>query len=348
MKIAITTVQIPFVRGGAEFLAENLKKALTERGMEAEIISMPFIDMPPERIEEHIVASRLMDVNYSWGGHIDRCIALKFPAYYMPHEDKVFWMLHQHRQAYDLFNTPFSTLKDDETGKKIRSMIAAADTKYLAEGKRIYTIAQNVSNRLMRYNGISSTALYHPCPDMEQFHDGKFEDYLLMPSRLNVTKRQSLAIKALAAAKSRLKLYVVGRAESPEMKAELEALAESLGVSDRVKFLDYVSQEEKIELYANARAVMFVPYDEDYGYITLEAMASGKAVITAKDSGGPLEFVKDRETGFVAEPTPEGIAEAITKIEDSRDLAAHFGDMGKERLNSMNVSWDYVVEELTK
>ena len=348
MKIAITTVQIPFVRGGAEMHAANLRKALVERGMEAEIISMPFIDQPHSRIEEHIIAARLMDVNSSWGGHIDRCIALKFPAYFMPHDNKVFWILHQHRQAYDLFNTPYSPIKDDEEGRKIRSLIKQADIKYISEGKRVYANSGNVAERLMKYNGIASTPLYHPCPDMEQFHEGECGDYFLMPSRLNITKRQHLAIEALARCRSKLKLLIVGRAEAPAEKEKLEALAERLGVSDKVHFLDFVPQEEKIRLYANARAVIFIPLDEDYGYITLEGMAAGKAVITARDSGGPLEFVEDQVTGFVSEPDPSHLAEAMDRLADDRQLSLSMGSRGMLQLEEKKINWDHVVEELTK
>ena len=348
MKIAITTVQIPFVTGGAEFLAQNLRRAFLDRGIEAEIITMPFIDQPASMLEEHIVAARLMNVNNSWGGHIDRCIALKFPAYYMPHDDKVFWILHQHRQAYDLFDTEFSPIRNDAEGNRIREMIIRADLKYLSEGKRIYTIAQNVSGRLMRYNGIASQALYHPCPDMEQFHEGKYGDYILMPSRLNITKRQKLAIEALAKSRTRPRLLLMGKADADVVKQELVSLADRLGVREQVEFLDFVSQEEKISLYANARAVLFVPLDEDYGYITLEAMAAAKAVITAKDSGGPLEFVRHGETGIVSEPSPEALADAMDLLMENKDLALSCGTRGKERLSEMNISWDHVVEELIK
>ena len=121
MRIAIATVQAPFVSGGAEFHANNLKKALLERGHEAEIVTMPFMDAPLHLLENHIVASRLLDLEYSWAGKIDLCIGLKFPAYYIPHSNKVIWALHQHRQAYELFDTEYSNLKNDADGLYYRA-----------------------------------------------------------------------------------------------------------------------------------------------------------------------------------------------------------------------------------
>ena len=94
MKIVITTVQIPFVQGGAELHARNLKNALVEAGHEVDIVTMPFMGHPIDVIEDYIVASRLMNVRDSWvAGHTDFCIGLKFPAYYMPHPTKVVWAL---------------------------------------------------------------------------------------------------------------------------------------------------------------------------------------------------------------------------------------------------------------
>jgi len=348
MKIAITTVQIPYITGGAEFLAANLKQALINEGHEAEIITMPFMDQPAALLEQHIVASRLMDMNNSWGGHIDLCIGLKFPAYFMPHENKVIWALHQHRQAYDLFDTEYSPLKDDETGRYYQRIVKNADNRYLPEAKRIYTIAKNVSSRMQKFNKIESQALYHPCPDMEKFYSSDYDDFILMPSRINVTKRQKLAIEALAETKSKIRLVVVGHAESPALLSEIKELIHEKKLDDRVEFLDFVSQEEKIRLYSRARAVLFIPKDEDYGYITLEAMASGRPVITCRDSGGPLEFVLDGKTGSVADPDPKKIAEVIDAYAGSNAMAKEYGLGGKKHLDEMDITWKNVVRELTR
>ena len=348
MKIVIGTVQVPFVTGGAEFLARNLKTALIESGHEAEIVTMPFIDSPIDRIEEHIIAARLMDQEWSWGGKADLFVGLKFPAYYMPHPNKVIWALHQHRAAYDLFDTEFSNIKNNIEGNRVRNMIKRADEKYLRESKRIYTIADNVTNRLKKYNNITAQTLYHPCPDMDSFYSEQYEDYILMPSRINITKRQMLALEALCHSKSNIKLYLVGKAEAEYEKNRMLTFIKEHHLDKRVKYFDFVEQDEKLKLYANAKAVLFIPRDEDYGYITLEAMAAGKAVITAKDSGGPLEFVQHQKTGLIVEPDPMHLAQAIDEIAESTNQTIRFGENGKKRLKDMNISWEYVVKELTR
>ncbi|MCI9038232.1 MAG: glycosyltransferase family 4 protein [Oscillospiraceae bacterium] len=348
MKIVIGTVQVPFVIGGAEFLAKNLQLALCEAGHEAEIVTMPFMDNPLSQIEDHIVAARLMNQEWSWGGRADLFIGLKFPAYYMPHPNKVVWALHQHRAAYDLFNTEFSNIKDTVDGRKVRRIIMRADNTYLKESKRIYTIAKNVADRMQIYNGIEAQSLYHPCPDMNKFYQGTYENYILMPSRINITKRQILALEAFCHSKSDIKLYIVGKAEADYERRRMLDFIRERHLDKRVKYFDYVAQEEKFRLYANARAVLFIPCDEDYGYITLEAMAAGKAVITAQDSGGPLEFVQDGRNGIIAEPTPHSIAQAIDQLAENKNLAIQYGENAAKHLKGMNITWENVVKELTK
>ena len=89
---------------------------------------------------------------------------------------------------------------------------------------------------------------------------------------------------------------------------------------DRVDFLGAVDDEQLLALYRDALAVLYPPYDEDFGYVTLEAFLSRKPVVTAVDSGGPNEFVVDGVNGFVRAPEPEAFAEAINAL--ARDRAA--------------------------
>lgn len=348
MKVAITTVQIPFVRGGAEYHAENLKRELILRGHEAEIVTLPFTDGTVYQIENQIVASRLYNLDASWAGQIDLCIGLRFPAYFIPHPNKVVWALHQYRQAYDLFDTEYSQLKNDPDGNRIKDIVTRADTAYLSEAKRIYANSRNVANRMMLYNDLTSIALYHPCPDMEKFYSLDYGDYILVPSRISKTKRQNLAIEAMQYVKSNIKLLILGNPDNQQILDVLQETIREYHVEDKVEFVGFVSQEEKLRIYAKARAVLFIPKDEDYGYITLEAMASSKAVITAEDSGGPIEFVLDDETGMIVEPSPKEIAAAIDRIASSRSLAEEMGKAGKAHLDEMNVSWDHVIKELTR
>lgn len=348
MKIVLLTAQICFVSGGAEMHVNNLKKALEAHGHQVEIVALPFNDNPVERIEDNIVAARLLDIEASWGGPIDLAIGMKFPTYLIPHRNKVMWILHQHRQCYDLFDTEYSNIKNDAEGNRIKDIITNADTRYIAEAKHVFANSRNVANRLKKFNGIDAEPLYHPCPDMEKFYCGKSENYILMPSRINATKRQLLAVQALALTKSDIKLYIAGRSDNPVLKDQINDIVKEHGMEDKVKHFDYVEQEEKFALYANCRGVLFIPKDEDLGYITIEGMASSKPVITAKDSGGPLEFIDDRVTGYICEPEAADIAKAIDELAADENKAVEMGKKAKEKLGTLNMSWDNVVKELLK
>lgn len=348
MKIVITTVQVPFVLGGAELHAVNLRKALQKAGHEAEIVTIPFMDSPLSLIADSMIAARLLDLSASWAGKIDLNIALRFPAYFIPHPNKVVWALHQYRAAYDLFDTEYSGLKNDRQGKQIQKFVRNADTLYLKEAKRIYANSKNVAERMERYNHIHAEPLYHPCPDMDQFYCGEYGDYLLMPSRISATKRQMLALEAMCRTKSEIRLYIVGKADHPRERDQMESFIKKHNLQKKVRYFDYVTQEKKLELYANAKGVLFLPVDEDYGYITLEAMAASKAVITCKDSGGPLEFIEDERNGFVVQPKAKEIAERIDELARSASLGREMGKRSKKLLEQKNITWENVVRELTR
>ena len=348
MKIVIAMTQAPFITGGAEFLAHNLGVALKNANHEVEFVNIPMFDHPVDSLERQILAMRLLEIERTGAGFSDLCIGLKFPAYYMKHSNKVMWVLHQYRGAYDLWGTDFSTMHFSPEGNHIKEVIHNADNLYLREAKRLYTISENVTGRMKKYNNIVSTPLYHPCPDMEKFYCGDYENYILMPSRINVTKRQMLAVQAMAYTKSDIKLYIVGKADNKVVSDELKQFIIERKLEDRIRFFDYVDQEKKLELFANARAVLFIPYDEDYGYITLEGMSASKAVVTVTDSGGPLEFIEHEKTGLVVEPNPIDIAMAIDQLAGSKSYSEELGTAAKKHLVDMEISWEKVVKELTR
>ncbi len=152
MRILIVTTGVPFVRGGAEVHAEGLQRALTGAGHDAELVYIPFKWYPPERVLDHMLACRLFDLTECSGVRIDAVIGLKFPAYYVPHPNKILWILHQHRQAYDLWDRDISDLKYYPNGFEVREAIREADKRLLPEAKQIYANSLNVSKRLKHYS----------------------------------------------------------------------------------------------------------------------------------------------------------------------------------------------------
>ena len=124
------------------------------------------------------------------------------------------------------------------------------------------------------------------------------------------------------------------------------ALARRSRVQSRVEWLGTTSEAAKRDLYARSLGVLFTPLDEDYGYVTLEAMLAHKPVIACTDSGGPLEFVVNRETGLVCEPTPQALAAAMDELWEDRDLARRLGEAGRARYSDLRIDWATVLEKL--
>jgi glycosyltransferase involved in cell wall biosynthesis len=346
MRVLIATIKVLFVRGGAEIHAEGLRNALRTEGHEAEIVALPFKWYPPERILDQMLACRLLDLTESAGMSIDRLIGLKFPAYLIPHPNKVLWILHQHRPAYDLWKPFGGDLMHYPNGAQICHAIRWADRQLILQAKAIFTNSFNVSRRLKCYCGIDSIPLYHPPQHAEQFYSRVGEDYFFFPSRLQPLKRQALVLEALSHTRHPVSVRFAGAADHPDYAAALRMLALKLNVHRRVEWMGHVTEEEKRALYARTLAVIFPPLDEDYGYVTLEAMLSSKPVVTCTDSGGPLEFVRAGETGLVAEPTPAALAAAMDQLWEDRGRARRLGEGGFALYQSLDISWTTVVERL--
>jgi glycosyltransferase involved in cell wall biosynthesis len=346
LRVLIATVKVPFVNGGAEAHAAGLREALVEAGHRAEIVALPFKWYPPRRILDQMLACRLLDLSATGDTPVDCLIGLKFPAYLIPHANKVVWLLHQHRQAYDLWQHPWGDLHADPQGAEIRDAIRQADTELLPQARRLFANSRNVADRLQTFCGLQAVPLYHPPPDAAEFHGGTAEDFLYFPSRLNALKRQRLVIEALALTRAQVRVRFSGPSIEPGYHESCTALARRSKVQSRVEWLSTIPEAAKRDLYARSLGVLFPSLDEDYGYITLEAMLARKPVITCADSGGPLEFVVNRETGLVCEPTPQSLAAAMDELWEDRGRARHWGEAGRQRYSDLRIDWGTVIERL--
>jgi glycosyltransferase involved in cell wall biosynthesis len=211
----------------------------------------------------------------------------------------------------------------------------------LGECRAIYSNARNTAARLSKFNGLSATALYHPPRLAARLTPGPYGDYVLSVGRIEAVKRVDLIVRALALTEPGLRLVIAG---DGTQRANVEREADAAGVADRVTFLGSVDDAALIELYAGALAVMYPPYDEDFGYVTLEAFLARKPVVTCTDSGGPNEFVVDGTNGFVCEPVPEALADAMRHLAIDRRRTAALGDAGHEV--ARRITWDGVIETL--
>ena len=191
--------------------------------------------------------------------------------------------------------------------------------------QRRFVISATVQTRLRRFGGIQSDVLYPPPPKRDYRHES-YGNYLFGVSRLAPLKRFDLVLRALAEPVAAGIQFVIA-GEGAELQ-RLKDLAGQLGIEDRVRLVGRLTDREMIDHLARCRAVVFPPFNEDYGFVTVEAFMCGKPVITCADSGGPSELVRDGQSGYVTEPAPEALAVAMRRVMDDRNLAARMGEEG--------------------
>jgi glycosyltransferase involved in cell wall biosynthesis len=292
---------------------------------------------------QQIAAFRLIDLSDAG----DRLIAFRPPSYVIQHPHKMLWFIHHIRVFYDLWDTPFGAPHTAENDA-IRRSLVELDTRTIGEARKVYTNSKVVSDRLQKFSGIASEPLYPPVFDAERFRHEGYGDEILVVNRVEPHKRPALMIDAMKYVRTPVRLRLCG-AGSAEYSSNIERQISEAKLGDRVTFENrWISDEEKIDLYADALAVAYVPIDEDgIGYPTCEAAHSHKPVITATDSGATLEFVTDGENGFVVEPDPVAVAEAMDRLYRDRALAKRLGDANLARLSERGLNWDRVVDAFT-
>jgi glycosyltransferase involved in cell wall biosynthesis len=339
--VVVCEAKVPFVRGGAELHVRGLVDELRRHGYRADCVSIPFKWYPKEELLAHAAAWRLVDLSETNGEGIDLVVATKFPTYFVRHPNKVTWLFHQYRAIYDLCGTPYSEFEHTEADVRLRERLIELDRQVLGESVRLFSNARNTAARLARYNGLTAEPLYHPPPLAGSLKPGPFGNYVLSVGRLETVKRVDLIIEALAHVERSVRLIVVG--DGP-LRSQLEKTASTARVADRVTWAGEVDDQQLVDLYAGALAVVFPPFNEDYGYVTLEAFLAEKPVVTTTDAGGPLEFVADGLTGLVVAPEAEAIGWAINQLAADRRRAAALGRAGSERAQA--ITWDGVVDRL--
>jgi glycosyltransferase involved in cell wall biosynthesis len=334
MRICICGAQVPFMRGGAELHQENLVEALTRAGHETELVRLPTA-WDRARIFDAALAWRLVPVD------ADLVIATNFPSYFVRHPHKRVWLFHQHRAAYDAADSPWSDFTLEPEALEAQRLLIQWDTVALEEAERRFTTSREVALRLERFNGIDGAPLYHPPPLHDLLHDGPFGDYVFSPTRLAHNTRPDLLVDAIPHVASATRVVIAGRGT---MRGSLAARARSAGTAARLELPGFVPDDELVALYAGALGVVYAPFEEDYGYVTLQAFLAGKPVITTPDSGGVLEWVEHGVTGLVTDGSPASLAAAIDQLATDPEAAARMGAEGKRRASAL--SWERVVAAL--
>lgn len=224
-------------------------------------------------------------------------------------------------------------------GPLAREIVHFLDDGALSPQKmtRHAAISRTVAERQGYFPHGAPVEVLYPPPHRDDYRCGS-DDYFFTSSRLDGAKRIAFLIEAMAHVKHDIPLLIAGRGPDEE---RLRALA---GDDPRIRFLGFVPDDEMPALYADALAVPFVPYDEDYGLITIEAMRSGKPVVTFTDSGGPCEFVREGVTGLSCAPDARALGAKLDYLCAHRDEARQMGENARRSVEG--ITWSAVYEGL--
>ncbi len=342
-RIVVCGVQTLFVSGGAEILVDTLAGQLRRRGHQVDAVNVPYTDVPRTQILTTFLAWRNLNLERIHGKRVDLVIGTKFPSYAAHHPNKVVWLVHQHRQAYELFGTRWSDMHRMPDGRLFAWLVRRLDRWSLGEARRLFSISGNTASRLRRFNGLDAQPLYPPPKLAGRLHCESYGDFVLAVGRFEPIKRFDLILQALQHTDPALRCVLVG---DGLQRPHLEHMTERLGLSGRITFAGRVSDDELVDLYARCLGVVYPPFDEDYGYVTVEAFLARKPVVTTDDAGGVLEFLEDGASGFVGPPTPEGLGAALTRLWVNRRAAPDLGEHGFRLVK--DISWDRVIDALTE
>lgn len=325
----ISNAQVSGEKGGAEIFYECLSEHFKRCVPVVEHIEVPCSEATFDDILQGYVTCYDLDLS----GY-DAVVSTKAPTFAVQHKNHICYLIHTIRVFYDMYDE----IKDGTGNDDKRDLIHKIDTEALDPDrlKKLFTIGNEVSRRLMSYNGLSSTVL-HPGIQSGEFYCRSF-DHIFMPGRLHRWKRVDLAIRAMKYVKSPVKLKIAGSGE------DLPLFKKMAGNDKRIEFLGYVPDELLKEYYANSLCVLFTPVREDYGMILHEAFKSRKPVITCTDSGEPATFIKNGENGYAVNPDPKEIAGRIDHLYKHKDEAAVMGNNGYE--TTSHISWENVVKTL--
>jgi glycosyltransferase involved in cell wall biosynthesis len=381
MDVAIVApCPIPYQVGGAENLWRALQDHINERTPHrAEILKLP----TREFSFWELVDSYRHFAELNLDG-FDVVVSSKYPAWMVGHPRHVCYMLHPLRGLYDTYRffglperhatdaAPVLQLRDfmernagrrealDDFFAELGELQGASglpDDLFAFPGPFIREVVHYLdgvglaTSEIARYGAISRTVatrpgyfpagvdvfVAHPPTGLPGLRQGRGR-YLFTAGRLDGAKRVDLLIEAMAHVAAGVELRIAGT--GPE-----EGRLRTLAAGDRrIVFCGRVTESALAELYAGARAVAYLPFEEDFGYVALEGMLSGKPVITCTDSGGTTELVEDGATGVVCQPQPEAIGAAVEDLWSRRARRRSMGAAGRER--ARRVSWDAVVAQL--
>jgi glycosyltransferase involved in cell wall biosynthesis len=335
---------VPHITGGGNLIVTWTAEVMREHGHQVEEFFLPF----PMGARPSLAAMVGLRAT-PFAGSGDRLITIRWPAHLLKHENKATWFIHHYRQLFDLWDSRYRDVPDNAEGRGYQEAFRRIDNLGLSESRDLFANSFIVRDRIRQYNGLDAEPLFPPLGgDTSRFRTDSYGEFIFYPSRVTQIKRQLLAVKAMRHTTSDIRLIIAGKPSEPGYETLLRDYVREHGIDDKVELrLGWLDEKDKVDLLARCLAVAYLPVDEDsYGYVSLEASHSAKPIVTLRDSGGALEFVRDGVEGLVVEPTPESLAAAFDRLYEDRAETERMGARSAARRTELKISWDHVIPRL--
>ena len=342
MKIAIVGPSpVPYCRGGIENFLAGLHKAINESTSHiAELIKIPIRENSVPSLIAGYLRCRFINLD-----HFDLIISFKYPTWMIRHRNHVIYLGHRLRGLYDTYPIPpdrdrlLTSNPLDFPGPWIRNLIHWLDDRAIRPERisHAFSMSRTIADR---------PGYFHPDLVPQVICGSSFRDdfrmevgeHFLTVNRLDAPKRVDLMIRAYRHVRTDMPFIIAGTGPQGDY---LRALA---GSDPRIVFPGEVSETRLLELYARAYAVIYTPYQEDYGLITIEGMKSGKPNVSTSDSGGPVEFIEHGVNGLICAPDEQSLAVSIQTLADDPAMVRRMSAAALKRMET--VTWHHAVDAL--
>ncbi len=344
MRVIIASTSVPLIEGGDRLIVRWTAEAMRAVGHEVEEFYLPF---PPGARASLPAIVGLRATPFV--GNADRLIAIRWPAHVIRHHNKATWFIHHYRQLFDLWDTPYRDGPANAETVAYREALRRIDNQGLRESRDVFTNSLIVKARVREYNDLTVEPLFPPLGgDTSRFRNDGHGDFIFYPSRISPIKRQLLAVQAMTFTSSPVRLVIAGRPDSELYESEIRDYVRGHSLEDRVELrFQWLDDADKVNLMARCLSLVYLPVDEDsYGYTSLEASHSSKPIITVRDAGGVLEFVRDGKEGLVTDPNPRDLAAAFDRLYEDQTAAELMGAQSFARRDELNISWAHVIPRL--
>lgn len=319
--------------GGAEVFVTELVASFAELGAHVEVFcpsGRPFVD--------YAKARGISPITWKTHGKFDPITIIRLAQLMKRWRIDV---IHTHLSTASLLGAFAAKLARKRSVAHVHGLNTATCFRYsnliiaVSEKVKSHLIGQGIKENKIRvvHNGVDLVR-FHPM-DMR---DAKTklgydpnEPLLGVFGRLSSEKGQRVAIEAMfliVKDHPDARLMLVGDGKD---RADLEATADALGISDSVIFTGFA---QDVRALMSACDIVIVPSSrgEGFGLVAVEAMALQKPVIASAQGGLP-EIIVPGETGLLVPPNdPQALSDAVSELIGNPELGQSMGVKGRERV----------------